>query len=202
MSVCILTSVSDNTPWAAVTLPNRVEYCLRHGYSLHVECRPYGWCVGNGHALVLNLLGSHELVWAMDADVLITDMRRRIEDVPGLGPHVTVCEEQIIQDNPINGGSVVWRNTEAAVSFARHSQESVAEWGALRFGWQTWVGGRVADLADVLTVLPSRAFNSVEWSWGGGGCHWQPGDFVYHPCGIEHHMRASRLRELLPEVVQ
>jgi hypothetical protein len=52
-------------------------------------------------------------------------------------------------------------------------------------------------LGDTLTVLPPRAFNSVAWNHSGGGSHWQPGDLVYHPCGIvPHSLRAEALRDI------
>lgn len=202
MSVCLLTSVSSSTPWAAVTMPNRLEYAMRHGYTLHIANESYEQGVAQGHSLILDLLSRHDLVWAMDSDCLITDMRQRIEGVDGLGEHVTVCEEQITPDNRINGGSVVWRDTDLAFALLMESEKCVPTWRQCRYGWQTWIGDRADELAHVVTILPPRAFNSAEWEWGGGGCHWQPGDFVFHPCGLEHHRRADRLRQLLPEVVR
>lgn len=202
MTACLVTSVSSSTPWAAVTLPNRVEYCLRHGYTLHVANESYEHAVAHGHSLLLDLLARHDLVWALDADCLITDMRQRIEDVPDLGRHVTVCAEGITPETKINGGSVVWRDTDLAFALLMASEKCVPTWRQCRYGWQTWIGERLDELAHVVTVLPPTAFNAVEWSWGGGGSYWRPGDFVFHPCGLPHGERSARLREMLSEVIR
>jgi len=42
MKVAIITSVSANiAAMAALTVPNKLEYCLRHGYTLIVDNQPY-----------------------------------------------------------------------------------------------------------------------------------------------------------------
>lgn len=189
MRVAIATSMSANIAgMACLTTGNRLEYCLRHGYSFLADNRPYAEAVRDTSFLV-PLLDMYDIVWTLDADTVITDMSQRIESVPCLGPHVTVCEEGIVPWNLVNCGSMVWRNTEQSRGLLQSITASHSEWQHLPCGWQSWLGGRVYELADTLTVAPVRSFNSCEWNQPGGGngpagSHWQPGDFVYHPCGV------------------
>ena len=202
MNVCIFTSVSDGTPWAADTLPNRAEYCLRHGYSLLVRHQHYQHALRCQDELAA-LLDRFDLVWTLDADCIVTNTRQRIEDVAA-GRHVTVCEEGIVDRNRLNCGSMVWRNTPQTRTVLAAIKQSEPEWANPSFhaySWQSWLAAKADLLGDWLTIMPQRSFNSVEWDWGGGGCHWQPGDFVYHPCGVEHGSRSAILRERLLEVV-
>jgi hypothetical protein len=72
-----------------------------------------------------------------------------------------------------------------------------SEWRSMPCGWQTWLAEHAAEIGDKLTIVRQRAFNSVAWNHSGGGCHWQPGDLVYHPCGIvPHSLRAEALRDI------
>jgi hypothetical protein len=73
------------------------------------------------------------------------------------------------------------------------------EWRRLPYITQSWLSDRLPQLQRdrTLTLLPPRAFNSTAWNHSGGGSHWEPGDLVYHPCGIvPHELRAEALREL------
>jgi hypothetical protein len=189
MSVAILTSVSGNVAdLAAITVPNKLEYCLRHGYSLIVDNQPYEEAVRNTHYLC-GYLDRFDLVWALDCDAIITDMTTRIEAVPSLGPHMTVCEEGIVEWNRINCGSIVWKNTTESRALLRMISERVDEWRGLACIWQTWLQNTKTVPHDLVTVAPVGAFNSCVWNRPANardeiGGHWKPGDFVYHPCGV------------------
>jgi len=173
---------------ASLTVANRMEYCLRHGYSFIADNKPYAKAVA-GVASLVPLFDMYDLVWTLDADAVVTNMTQRVDELPCLGPHVTVCEEGIVPWNRINCGSIVWRDTLEtrwlleSITVQRH------QWTSLPCVWQTWLAIRAADLGDVLTIAPLRSFNSCEWNRPGGGdgppgSHWKPGDFVCHPCGV------------------
>jgi hypothetical protein len=194
MNVAIYTSISPGcAEFAAATTPSKLRYALRHGYSLVLRNRPYHEAVLASLDDVRNLLDDFDMVWTLDADCLVTGTAP-IHEVPGLGEHVTVCEESICDWNRLNCGSMVWRST----TFTRCLLSDMIcldhKWRRLPCGWQTWLGQREHES---LTVLPPRSFNSVAWNHSGGGSHWQPGDLVYHPCGIvPHSLRAAALRDI------
>lgn len=208
MNVAIVTSVSSgNAGIAALTTPNKLEYCLRHGYSLVADNQPYEQAVANMRT-INHYLDRFDLVWTLDADAVITNMTVRIDELPCLGPNATVCEEGIVDWNWINCGSMVWKNTEAT----RHLLEAVdaAEpvWRHLVCITQTWIGEVARRRPEFVTVAPLRSFNSCEWNRPGNaegepGTHWQPGDFVYHPCGVYPlDERQSRLARAMQQVIR
>jgi len=203
--VAIITSASGGTPWAKATVPCNAEYALRHGYSLLVKHETYERGLAEGLHGILRTLDEYDLVWTLDADCLVTNHTLRIEDVPGLGEHVTLCEEGIMPRNRFNCGSMVWRDTDGTRGLIHDLIASEEEWrnpSKCEFIWQSWLANHAEQLGDTLTVLPQRAFNSVAWEHSGGGCLWQPGDFVYHPCGFDHANRLPTLERMCGEVVR
>ena len=189
MRVAIVTSVSANVAeMARLTVPNKLEYCLRHGYSLVADNQPYDEAVLNTH-YIASYFSRFDIVWTMDADTVITNMKQRIEELPCLGPHMTVCEEGIVEWNRINCGSIVWRNTPETHALLNTIHERADHWRNMPCVWQTWLGHASTKPADLITVAPIGAFNSCVWNRPANardeiGGHWKPGDFVYHPCGV------------------
>lgn len=209
MSVLIVTSVSANiAEMAALAVPNKAEYCLRHGYSLLVENLPYEQANGNVSRLARHF-DQFDIVWTLDADAVITNMGTAIHELDCLGPHVTVCEENIVAWNRVNCGSVVWRATDDTREVLAHIDKDEALCRQLPCGWQSWMGAVSQEYPDLVTVAPTRAFNSVAWTHPGGsatyspGSHWQPGDLVYHPCGVfPHEAKLDAVRAALAQVVR
>lgn len=187
MKVAVAVSVSGCiAQMASLTTPNKLEYCLRHGYSLFLENREYKDAVRSVRAVIAPLLERFDFVWALDADAVITNLAQPVHELQCLGPAATACEEGIVPWNRLNCGSVVWRAGEKSQRLLELLDASRHEWEGLPCQWQTWmacIGG------DLVTAAPLRAFNSCEWTHPGGdegepGTHWRPGDFVYHPCGV------------------
>lgn len=208
MRVAVFVSVSDNiASLAKLATPHRLQYCLLHGYSLVLSNRPYEEALA-GLSEIADLLDSYDVVWAMDADTVITDPSQRIEQLQCIGPHMTVCVEGIVDWNLLNCGSVVWRNTQRSRDLCREIVEAEDEWRQMPCVWQTWLWKHLQRLGDSVTVAPPRAFNSCEWNRPGNGpgepgSHWQPGDFVYHPCGVfGMDERIRRIKEKLATAEQ
>ena len=206
MSVALVTSVSANiADLAALTVPNKLEYCLRHGYSLICDNQPYDQAVARVD-LLCHYLDRFDMLWTLDCDAVITDMRQPIHEFACIGPHVTVCEEGIVSWNRLNCGSMVWRDTTKARALLQTISEERNRWVGLRCGWQTLLGELASVGVDVLTVAPLRAFNSCVWNRPANardevGGHWQQGDFVYHPCGVfPMEERTEWLKSILTQV--
>jgi hypothetical protein len=181
-----------------LTLPNKAEYCLRHGYSLVADNQPYEMAVSRTD-LLRHYLDRFDLIWTLDADTVLTNMAVPIDSLDCLGPHVTVCEEGIVGWNRINCGSMVWKNTFQSRWLAKHLSETHEQWRPMPCGWQTFLGDNAHALGDVLTIAPLRSFNSCVWNRPANshdevGGHWQAGDLVYHPCGV--FPREEKLRWL------
>jgi len=208
VKVAIVVSVSDGiADIARLTMPNKLEYALRHGYSLFADNQPYAEAIRNT-TVVCWYLDRFDLVWTLDADAVITNMGTRVETLDCLGPHATVCEEDIVSWNRLNCGSVIWRDTRETRQLLRNIQAAEHEWHAMPCGWQTWLAQERIILGGALSVAPCRSFNSCAWNKPAGsdgepGSHWQPGDFVFHPCGVfPMDERARLLASVLEKDVQ
>lgn len=207
MKVCVYVTVSDGTPWAAATVPNSAEYCLRHGYSLLVRNIGYTVALAESQRDIVSLLSAYHLVFALDADCLITNHTTRIESVPFLGEGVTVCEEGMwwLPQNRINCGAMVYRATHHAINFLLAVQRAEPEWRDKKrfpYATQSWIAANAESFGDSLTIAPPRTFNSVSWQWHGGGTTWEPGDLVFHPCCHPHEKRLEILQDKLAEVIR
>jgi len=204
----LLTSVSANiAELAALTVPNKLEYCLRHGYSLLVDNRPYEEVVKNLSDIILSALADHDIVWTLDADAVITNMTVPIHTLECLGMCMTVCEEKIVEWNTLNCGSVVWKSNCGTRYLLERLKEAESEWIEMPCQQQSWFGSMARTAGDLITVAPFRSFNSCVWSVPGKSMnefasHWQPGDFVFHPCGIfPHSVRAEVVASALEDMV-
>lgn len=206
MKVAIATSFSGGAPWARVSVPNTFDYCCRHGYTLVAFHETYEEALVSQWQII-DLLSRFDVVWTIDADVLITNHTKRIEEVVGLGPHVTVCEEGMpwLPWNRLNCGSMVYRATDKARTFLAAVCAAAPEWRSnpnYPFVSQSWIAAHADSFGDAITILPPRAFNSVAWQQHGGGTTWQPGDLVFHPCCHPPERREEILRNKLMEVVR
>lgn len=212
--IAMVTSVSAGTPWAEVTTPNHAEYCLLHGYTFIARALPYDQAVRDFQFLD-DLLSIFDIVWCLDSDAVVTDMTKRVQDLP-LRRGMNVCRENISTPDPwINCGSVIWARDDPGWSSAREARavigairEHESGWSSMQWIWQQWVEGllrsgpeKPADhlcrLGDAITVHPPRLFNSCDH---GEARNWQPGDFVYHPCGEPAARRLELVRAAMMQV--
>jgi hypothetical protein len=208
VSVAVVTSVSSNVAeLASITVPNKLEYCLRHGYSLVIDNQPYDQACENMGG-VIHYLRRFDTVWLLDCDAVITNMTRPIHSLEALGPHVTVCEEKIVDWNPINCGSVVCRSTPNTIFMFEQVAATHTAWRDFACGWQTWLGVWMNLYPGIVTVADKRAFNSCVWNRPANardeiGGYWEHGDLVCHPCGVfPAEERIRRVQRALQEVVR
>ena len=206
-SVCVYVTISAGTPWAAASLPNTAEYCLRNGYSLVARNLPYAVALAESQREIVSLLSTHDLVFCIDADCLITNHTTRIDCIDGVGDHVTVCEEGMwwLPQNRINCGAMIYKATHDTVKFLLAVQQAEPEWRDTKrfpYATQSWIAANADFFKDALKIAAPRTFNSVAWEWHGGGTTWQPGDFVFHPCCHPPEKRLRILREKMSEVVR
>lgn len=189
--IAMFTSVSANiAEIASLTMPNKLEYCLIHDYSLIIDNQKYEDCVDRTYAIT-HLFDEYDIVWALDADAIITNMNIPIHTLDCLGNNVTVCEEGMVYWNRINCGSIVMKNTLKTKTLLQLISVMKHQWENLPASWQTWLGINAKSLGDILTIAPIGSFNSVEWNlpassamWGPPGNNWKSGHLVYHPCSI------------------
>lgn len=196
MKIAIFNSASIGTPWAQIVLPNRLEYCVRHNYTMITSCEPYEQSLDEFKKLH-KILDQYDVVWTLDSDCLITDLRIKIQDISCLGPNVSICREGLGDHALVNAGSIVWKSTQLSHDLIDEIVASQPEWKVFPFNIQDWLMKHHLRLSDKLTICEQRAFNSVHHA------HimiWQPGDFVYHPCGMPSDTRCEYLKDMLKKV--
>ena len=209
MRIAIFTNVSKEIEdMSSLTMPNKLEYCLRHNYSLIMNDQPYDDIMVKMNTLI-PLLGNYDILWYLDADTIITDMTKKIEDLDCLGPHITVCEEGIVPWNHINCGSIIFRYTNNSKAILQGITDNEKDWKPLICQWQTWLYAIKDSIEDTVTIAPLRSFNSCVWNKPGNGpglpgSHWKDGDFVCHPCGMFPYspLRVDYIKETLNKVIR
>ena len=197
MRVAVVSTMSAQTPWSAVTTPNHAEWCERHAATFVARCLPYHEAVADFDFLE-DLLRHFDYVWCLDSDAVITNMHTTLDSLE-LDPGLNVCQEGLHEQCPINCGSTIWgsdwRSRELLALLTKHEPE----WRKCTWIWQQWIAERleVCPVKGLVRVHPARAFNSCHH---GDRCLWQPGDFVYHPCGVPSAQRVSMIHERLKDV--
>jgi len=180
MNVALITSISNGTPWANETIPNTLKYCNKHGYSFFIFNAPYADALELS-ALAVPLLDLYKYVWLVDADIVITNHDKKVEDLD-IAEGLNVCIENLWQGNKLNCGSVILHG-EKGKEALKAIKETKPEWQGMVFYWQQWLNEKTSTdsyIQRLCKIHPARTFNS---------CHheavnnWQEGDFVYHPCG-------------------
>lgn len=191
MKTALLTSISDNiSDVIKLTSPNKLEYCLKHGYSFILDNQPYEEAIARTYALI-HLFEEYDLLWIIDADTVITNMNIPIHSLQCLGKHMTICEENMVHWNKLNGGSIVFKNTPETKWLLQAISDNKSQWENLPCITQTWFEIMSSHLGDIITIAPANSFNSVEWNlpansatWGPPGNNWRHGDLLYHPCSV------------------
>lgn len=192
IKIAVVTSVSGNIrPMSRLTMPNKLEYCLRHDYSLIILNCHYQEAAARMDMLI-PLFGIYDMLWTLDCDAVITNSSVRLEDLTCLGDHATVCLEFPWSNKIVNCGSMIWKNTEETKQLLVEIKEARPVWRNMRTGWQEWLTSSYVGRS--LEIAPLRSFNSCHH---GRGNKWRPGDFVYHPCGLPQEQKRKLITEVL-----
>lgn len=115
MKIALVTFYDDaHREMGQLTLPNKQEYCDRHGYTLiaHTKAcsapRAQGW---SKDIFIRAALPFYDAVFWVDADALIVDMERPVETL------LDTALDIVFGGDHINNGVFIIRNTEAMFEF-------------------------------------------------------------------------------------
>lgn len=195
-------STSFDSPYKCVadlTLQILMEYANHHGYELSVKQNP--WDARNiiwgrvSDMLAYN--GPADWIVHVDADVLITDLDRGLDELAYFtSPTLIVVGSD---HNGINDGMLFLRNSLAAKELMR-DVERTAESGC----FQSALVEKLLDnetLRKFVTVAPQRTFNSYlkgEYPDQDPDGVWEQGDFALHLPGRSNPRRVEILNQILP----
>lgn len=187
---------SDFNEIALITFPVMAEYCLRHDYTFspyfsHLQSPEIVW---KRLDRVIALQESHDVVVHMDADVLITNLTSRIEDmIRDDKQDVATAENGIIND-----GVFIWAESEWP---KRLNTEEVR---AIYSSPQDAINSKYGAQMD-MRVYPPRFMNSIlnaEYGLVNPLSEWQQGDFCLHLPALGNVRRVEILNQTLPKITR
>lgn len=221
MRIALYTMHSDATlgEMAAITVPNKVEYCRRNGYDyLQVpftgECHPWPGYDRIPYLIALLKSGAYDWIFWLGCDALITNLSIKLEELTDRNCGMVIATDalEVQMDSflvqPKVGGieliEEIW-STRDGNHGPNYEQSNLAR------------KIETKQFRSVVKLVPQRVMNSFNYSlypasWGarygtgtdrlGTNGQWQPGDFVFHVPGKELSRKISELKAKVPSIVR
>ncbi len=201
------TSKDDYSQLAALTVPNRDEWCSRHGYQHIVQRGPYKdaamYYAFDRLVLLRELLDkpdAPDFVWVLNVQAVITNLTRQLEDFLD-GEHSFWVTKDC---HGINLGSFIARNTDWTKRWldfiiAHEPAYRAADWKEQKVVQDWWMH---EDWTWKIHLLPQRAINSYlyqlypPWPPETPG-NWRPGDLALNLPGTTLQQRLDIVRQVL-----
>lgn len=219
MKFCLYTMHSMATigQMAEMTVPNKHEYCLRHGYSYHEE--PWTNVMFPGFErlpVLIHLLkcGYYDWIFWLGTDALITNLNLKLEDLvdPNYGIVMATDFTQIQMDSflvqPQHGA------VELLEKVWEHRNNPIGPWYE-----QSTLDALIQQppFKGIVKIVPQRKMNAYRHKWYkeweainskvrrrldclGTDGEWHPGDFVFHIPGRPLHTKIMALAEVHPMI--
>lgn len=198
-----------------ITLPNKEEFCSRHGYSLHFEEWDGGIFPGFYRLPVLiHLLkcGYYDFIFWLGSDALITNLTLKLEDLVDDRYGIIMATDftQIQMDSfliqPKHG------TIELLEKVWSHRDNPIGPWYE-----QSTLDALIQQppFKGIVKIVPQRRMNAYRHKWYkeweainskvrrrldclGTDGEWQRGDFVFHVPGRPLHTKLMALAEIHP----
>lgn len=178
MKILIYTTHSHNCGNVSLmSAPNHSVYAFKNGYDIMREFCSYAELLDKMPKIEA-LLDWYDAIFMLDADTLITNFDKKLEDICAMGEDVILCQELLGPHTDINCGVVMLNSTEKTKEYCREIHREKANWEGLPHLWQTYANANLSRLP--ITVMPARTFNSIIYP---GIAYWEEGDFIVHFCG-------------------
>lgn len=117
MKIKVITAFEGECLYKDITVPNMQEYCDRHGYELVTKFdnwdyseRYYYW---RKVEMIKEHIGTCDYLLFLDADCLITDQTKKVEDVFDLNYNINVSTD----DWDIQCGGMFFKNSDWTINF-------------------------------------------------------------------------------------
>jgi len=224
MKICVFSPFSNLKELAEITVPNKANYCVRHGYDFLIkplggtgcnEIEMYGF--RRRMPLVIELLKAniYDWIWVVGVDVLVTNLAIKLESI------VDDNYGMVVGTEPLGVGmdSYLIRKQKEGLEFLERVV-SFMEKPIGAFHEQSTIDTlcrQEPEFSKVVKRVPQRTLNSFQYAktnlnvYGyisagfvtgtdclGNSGEWQPGDFVLHVPGIRDDQKLAILKETLP----
>lgn len=151
---------------AALSLPNKIEFCHKWGYSLYrltdQECKldPYYCKYETLIAARSILLDSNiDWLWVLDIDTVITNMLNPLNAYIDNNYHFIIsCDF-----NEINAGSYFVRNSEEGKNFLNHIIHQFPIYCNHYGREQQAIIDNVINFANIIKIVPQKIINAYEY---------------------------------------
>lgn len=192
---------------AAIVIPNTQRYADKHGYYFIIEKYEGDNVDFVKTKTALQLLESYDLVFCLEADMLITSHNVKIENFVDDKHSFFICADV----NNVNGGSFIVKNTGFGKLFLQHTNENVGGFKTEQNFWEI----NAPNHPDV-KILPHPSINSIPYkhyhNYGYINYNGQPepthemgnfkvGDFICHLPGKTLEDRIKIFTELKQHII-
>jgi hypothetical protein len=206
MKISLLTAASDAYwPLMEMLAPNKLEYCLRWKFQLHIRHLGNQTQWGEREQVILDTLPSCDWLWFLGADTLITNLTTDIRSIIEPDKDFLIGRDVL----GINNDSMLLHNCPLTYRFVQwllgHNQEFPDDQTAMNH----FLTKEASIFHSRVSIIPQRRFNSYPYHlYDFDHCrnakegHWEPGDFVLHLPGMDNARRLLVFRDYLPKVVR
>ncbi len=195
---------------AALVIPNLQRYADKHGYDLHVEKYQDGNVDFVKTKTALKLLENYDLVFCLEADMLIMNHTKRVTDFIDSRHDFYICKDI----NGVNGGSFIIMGTEHGERFLKETNKKEGEFKTEQNVWETLE--KYPNHDSMVLFLKHPSINSIPYKYyhNFGYINYQGqlepthemgnfaiGDFILHLPGKPLEERIKIFNELKQHIV-
>ncbi len=185
---------------SAISLPNKLEYCMRHDYQFIRErfiSKNIYFMEIERLLQILEALKNTDWVISMGADTLITNMGIKAEDIISKYAGVDIIVGRDV--NGINCDVLFVRKCDGVTNWIMTLVYKTKEYRAYQFAMEA-IKPEGANIA----IIPQKEINAMPyWLYNypdDKGGTWQEGDYIFHAAGLGKEARVAVMKEIAGKV--
>ena len=199
MSVLVYSTHSENIrEMYDITYPNKKKYAAQHGYELFSK----DWTYGNWKPLLeefRDLLKCYDYILAIDCDAIFTNLSIRVEDKVDAGDNRIVIAEEYLNNDPVNGGVIIWNNSPLSLSLLDQIERDIDQWKDQQTNIQGYLSRNLSTIP--MRIVPARHMNATAFPSRNGkhsaSSVWHKGDWILHPYALSYQEKIKAIKAAL-----
>jgi len=201
MKICILTIHSNEYKnLANITLPNKKEYCDKHGYDL-IFYENFNHPQIDKTLFIYDTILKYDVVFWLGADTLITNFNFKIEEFINNKPII------IVEDiNGINADSIIFKKTDKVLEFIeKWYKMPIIDWEGEQGNFRRL--SLESDYSDHIEIVEQKKINAYDYTLYGKTYEgryninmcWAENDFILHLPGLNNNIRIEYFNKIINE---
>jgi hypothetical protein len=199
MSVLVYSTHSENIKeMYDITYPNKKKYATQHGYELFSK----DWGYGDWKPLLeefRDLLKCYDYILSIDCDAIFTNQSIRVEDKVDAGDNRVVIAEEYLNNDPVNGGVIIWNNSPVSLSLLDLIERNIDQWKDQQTNIQGYLSRNLSTMQ--MRIVPSRHMNATTFPSRNGkhlaSSIWHKGDWIFHPYALSYQEKIKAIKAAL-----